>query len=216
MCGPAAPAAAGAATSATTAAATSAAMMNMMYISLAISAATSAVSFAAQQQQASQQASYQKKMGEAHNTAAEQNAKFATQEFIDQNAAENMSLIQKQEATSAEIQRIERKKKEAAGTAVASSEGAGQSLAFLLADYERQEARYKDTVRTQLEMDTVQRDNAVKGHRKTAVNRGKSQQGYIAQPINRPNPLGATLGFAGKAFQAYDTYSEHGKRKLFT
>jgi len=186
-------------------------MANMMYTSLAISAITSGTQFMMQNEQASQQASYQNAMSNQYNTAAEQNALFANQEFIDQNTAENIALMQKDEASSVEIQRIERERKEAMGTALASSESAGQSLNFLMNDYHRQEANYRNGVKSQNKMDRTQRDIAVKGYRKTAVNRGKSQQGYIAQPVNNPNPLGATLGFAGKTLNAYIDYTDRNR-----
>jgi hypothetical protein len=178
----------------------------MFWASMAVTAASTATNFYAQSEQANAQADYQSKMAEANNAATEQNAKMANQEYIDQTTAENIQLMQKQEATSIEMQRIQRERKEAVGTALASSEGAGMSLQFLMDDYYRQEANYKGNLQTQLDNDKASRDIAVKGYWRTAYNRGQSQQGYIAAPTSQPSALGAGLGFAGSALDTYGRY----------
>lgn len=187
----------------------------MFWASMAVTAASTAVNYQMQSEQAAAQASYQNKMAEAHNAAAEQNAEFAVQEYIDQTAAENIALLQKEEATSEEIQRIERERKEAVGTALASSEGAGQSLNFLLSDYYRQEARYRGSLKDQLDNDKVSRDIAVQGYWQTAENRGKAQQNYIPSPVNQPSALAAGLGFIGSGLNTYGRYSDNGKVNIF-
>lgn len=221
MCPPAAVPAAAAAGSAAagtgaaaTAAATTAAMTQMMYASLAISALTSGVGFMQQMEQSNAQNAYQKSMAEAHNAAAEHNADMAFQDMREQTTAEHIAQMQREEATAQEVQRIERERKEAMGTALASSEGAGQSMDFLMGDYMRQEARYRNSLKTQLRMDTVQSGISIDGFRRTAENRANGSQGYVPNPVSQPNPLSAIVGFGGKAFGAYDKYSEQGKYRI--
>lgn len=182
----------------------------MFWASMAVTAATTATSMYAQNEQANAQSKYQSEVAAANNAAAEQNAKMANQEYINQTTAENIQLMQKEEATSVEMQRIQRERKEAMGTALASSEGAGMSLQFLMDDYMRQEANYKGNLQSQLDNDKASRDIAVKGYWQTAYNRGKSQQGYIPSPVSQPSALAAGLGFAGSALDTYGRFRRDG------
>jgi hypothetical protein len=103
---------------------------------------------------------------------------------------------------------IERLQK--AGTAMASSESAGVSFENLMADFYRQEARYRDAMRQNLEMDAVQNDIAIQGLRREAKNRGSSFQRYIPSSVSRPSMIGAGLSIGASALDNYNRY--YGKK----
>ena len=187
----------------------------MFAMSMAMSAASATASYMQQNAIAESNNSYQSEQAKAYNEAAEQNAKIANSEYIEQAAAENIKQMQREAAASEEIQEIKREATEKAGTALASSEAAGANLAMLLEDFDRQEARYKDTVRQQLDMDSVQSDIAIKGFRDTAVNRGKANQRYVPKAHQGGSLFGALTTFGGGTLSAYDRYSRDKEGKLY-
>lgn len=221
MCAPAAPAAAPAVasaaggtaaaaggTAAAAAAAQAAAMSQMFYASLALSALSTGVGFASQMAQSSAQNSYQQQMAENANKAAQYNAEQAFESMNAQETQEHVGMMQDAENATEESARIQRERKSAMGTALASSEGAGQSLQFLLNDYKRQEGNYRSNLQAQLKRNTGQRSVAIQGYRRNAEARANATQGYVASPVSSPNPLSALIGFGGQAFNTYGQYQK--------
>jgi hypothetical protein len=214
-------AASGAAAGGGAAAASTITASQMFMYSLAIAAASTAANMAVQMEQANAMNAYQSEMADNYNETAVKNAELANKDYIEQTAAESIALMQKQEAAAQEEQRIQRERLQKQGTALASSEAAGQSLQFLMDDFMRQEARYKNSVRHQLELDTVQSNIAVKGFRDTAKNRGSASGRYIPKPVNSlgfASGIGAGLSIAASGLGAYGRYStrdpETGKYRL--
>ena len=204
-------AAVGGTTAGTTAAASTITASQMFMYSLAIAAASTAANMVAQSEQANAMNSYQSEMADNYNKTAVKNAELANKDYIEQTAAESIALMQKQEAASQEVQRIQRERLEKQGTAVASSEAAGQSLQFLMDDYHRQEALYRDSLKHQLDMDKDAYGISVKGFRDTAKNRGTASGRYIPKPVNFPNVgsmVGAALSIGSKGLGYYDQYKQ--------
>lgn len=182
---------------------------------LALSVASTAASLYGQAQNAEAQGKYQKAQAEEYNRSAQINAQNAIREQNEQSAAERTSQMQQEASASEETQRVQREKAEKMGTMMASAQGAGQSMEFLMADYERAEAQRKDVIRQQLEMVGVNSDFVVKSHRDRASARISTQPRYIAAPIAQPNYLAGALQIGGSAFNTYDKFSDGGKQDLW-
>lgn len=182
----------------------------MFWTAMAMSAASAGANYMMQSEQADAQAAYQSRMAEENNRAMMQNAQIANKNYVEQAAASNMELMQKQEAASVEMQNLQIERLQKAGTALASSESAGVSFQNLMADFYRQEAKYRDAMRHNIEMDSVQNDIAIQGFRREAKNRGSSFQRYIPSPVSRPSMIGAGLQIGSSAFSHYGKYASKG------
>lgn len=182
----------------------------MFWTAMAMSAASAGANYMMQSEQANAQAKYQSRMAEENNRAMMQNAQIANKNYVEQAAASNMQLMQKQEAQSAEMQNLQIERLQKAGTALASSESAGVSFENLMADFYRQEAKYRDAMRHNIEMESVQNDIAVQGFRREAKNRGSSFQRYIPSPVNSPSLIGAGLQIGSSTLDNYNRY--YGKK----
>lgn len=178
----------------------------MFWSAMAMSAASAGANYMMQNEQANAQASYQARMAEESNRAAIANANAANKNYIEQAAAANMQQMQKQEATAQDIQDLQIERLQKMGTAVASSESAGVSFENLMADFYRQEARYRDAMRRNLEMDAVQNDIQIQGLRREAKNRGSSFQNYIPSEVSRPNIFQAGLSIGASALDNHYRY----------
>ena len=182
----------------------------MFWSAMAMSAASAGANYMMSSEQAQAQASYQSKMAEENNRAMMQNAQIANQNYVEQATAANMQQVQKQEATSQKMQDLQVERLQKMGTAVASSETAGLSFDNLMADFYRQEAKYRDSMKQNLEMDSVQNDISIQGFRREAKNRGSSFQRYIPSPVSRPSMIGAGLSIGASALDNYNRY--YGKK----
>jgi hypothetical protein len=184
----------------------------MFWTAMAMSAASAGANYMMQQEQANAQADYQRAMAEANNQAMLQNAEIANKTYVEQAAAANIELMQQQEATAEEMQNLQIERLQKAGTAVASSESAGVSFENLMADFYRQEAKYRDAMRHNLEMEAVQNDIQIQGFRREAKNRGSSYQQYIPSPVSSPNLLATGLSIGASAVNnQYKYFSKKGK-----
>ena len=178
----------------------------MFWSAMAMSAASAGANYMMQNEQDNAQASYQARMAEESNRAAIANANAANKNYIEQATAANMQQMQKQEATAQDIQDLQIERLQKMGTAVASSESAGVSFENLMADFYRQEARYRDAMRRNLEMDAVQNDIQIQGLRREAKNRGSSFQRYIPSEVSRPNIFQAGLSIGASALDNHYRY----------
>lgn len=174
--------------------------------SMAMAAASTGVSYMQGQEQANARAEYQARLAKENQRAMLQNAEIANKTYVEQAAASNMQLMQKQEAASAEIQDLHIEALQKAGTAMASSESAGLSFDSLMADFYRQEARYKDSILHGYEMDSVQNDIQIQGFRREAKNRGSSFQRYTPSKVSSPSLLGAGLSIGASALENYHRF----------
>jgi hypothetical protein len=178
----------------------------MFWTAMAMSAASAGANYMMSSEQAQAQANYQSRMAEENNRAMMQNAQIANKNYIEQATAANMQQMQKQDQTAKEMQDLQIERLQKAGTAMASSESAGVSFENLMADFYRQEARYRDAMRQNLEMDAVQNDIAVSGFRREAKNRGSSFQRYIPSSVSRPSMIGAGLSIGASALENHSRY----------
>ncbi len=174
--------------------------------SMAMAAASTGVSYMQGQEQANAQAEYQARVAKENQRAMLQNAEIANKTYVEQAAASNMELMQKQEAASEEVQDLHIEALQKTGTAMASSESAGLSFDSLMADFYRQEARYKDSILHGYEMDSVQNDMQIQGFRREAKNRGSSFQRYTPSKVSNPSLLGAGLSIGASALENYHSF----------
>ena len=175
----------------------------MAMASFVIGAASSVASGVSASQQAKAQAQYQEEQAAEYARVNELNNKAAAQEYVEQSAAERMAQMQEQDKASRDAQEVQKEALQKKGEMLASTNASGLALDFLMADYERQEANERDTIRHQYEMSSVSSDVAIRSYRDKAQNRINSQQNYIAAPStynSGMNVLGTALGIGGAAF----------------
>lgn len=180
--------------------------------SLVIGAASSIANGAAQYQQAQAQAAYQEAQAAEYARAAELNNQAAIREYTEQSAAERISQMQEQEAASQQAQDVQKERLQKQGTMMASTNAAGMALDYLMADFEREEASRKDSIRQQYEMSAVGHELNLSSFKDKAQNRINSQQNYIAQGStfnSGLNTLGTMLGIGNAAVGAYDKWDKY-------
>ena len=169
----------------------------------AVSALGSAVSYVGAQEQSNQQAAYQNRMAEERNRQMLENAESANDAAIEEYYQQNLRQQQEAEAASDEVQRVQIEKLQKMGTAIASSDG---QLGALYADFQRQEANYKESVRRNFDMTTLQILQQKRTTEAKAQDRINSVTPYISQPISGPSLLGLGMG-VGKA--GINGYAHH-------
>lgn len=186
-----------------------------MGVGLAISAATAAFNAHQQGKAAEANAEYQGEMQQMYKEVAEKNAKMAIQEYGEQSAAENVALGQSQEAAAREKLQIRKERLQKMGTAMASSEAAGQALQYLMGDFYRQEANYREAVTRQYDLDKVNTGIRKGNARAVANNRGQSYQRYIGQDTPGPNLMATALQIGGSALNSYAQATDYGRVRLW-
>lgn len=180
--------------------------------SLVIGAASSIAQGAAQYQQAQAQAAYQEAQAAEYARTAELNNQAAVKEYTEQAAAERISQMQEQEAASQQAQDVQKERLQKQGTMMASTNAAGMALDYLMADFEREEASRKDSIRQQYEMNAVGHELNLASFKDKAQNRINSQQNYISQGStfnSGLNTLGTMLGIGGAAVGAYEKWDKY-------
>ena len=93
------------------------------------------------------------------------------------------------------------------------------ALDYLMADYEREQANRKDSIRHQYEMNSVGHELNLSSFKDKAQNRINSQQNYITQGTSfnsGMNTLGTILGIGGAAVGAYDKYDKYNRHTDIT
>ncbi|WP_298996900.1 hypothetical protein [uncultured Desulfovibrio sp.] len=178
---------------------------------MVIGTATSLASAEQQRQQAEAQSEYQSAQAAEYARASNLNNKAAVQEYANQSAAERITQMQEQAATSEKIQETQREALEKKGTMLASTNAAGGALTMLMADYDRQEGVRKDSLRQQYDMNAVSHEINIAGMRDKAQNRINSQANYVSPGVNSPNTFLTTALGIGSA--AVDAYGQHLKYK---
>lgn len=181
-------------------------------LTLALSAAGTVAGFAAQQQQASAQRDYQNAQAKENARANELNNKAAVQEYVEQSAAERIKQMQDQQSTALEEQKIQKEALQKQGTMLASTNASGIALDMLMADYQRQEASEKETVRQQYKNSTLESAINISGYRDRAQNRINSQQTYIAPGVNNPSLAGLAIGLGSAGLNGYNTYELYNRK----
>lgn len=177
-------------------------------LTLALGAASTVASYVGQQQQASAQAAYQNTQAKESARANDLNSKAAISEYVEQSAAERIKQMQEQQATALEEQKIQRETLQKQGTMLASTNASGIALDMLMADYQRQEANEKETVRQQYRNSTVESAINISGYKDRAQNRVNSQSTYLAPGVNNPSLAGLAIGLGSAGLNAYTTYNK--------
>lgn len=165
-------------------------------------------------QQAEAQASYQSAQAAEYARVSDLNNKAAVQEYANQAAAERITQMQEQQATSEKIQETQREALEKKGSMLASTNAAGGALNMLMADFDRQEAVRKDSFRQQYEMGSVGHETNIASMHDKAQNRINSQASYIAPGVSSSNSfLTTALGIGSSAVTAFGQYDKYSTKR---
>src|SRR3546814_897671 len=181
----------------------------MMIASTAITAAGAAASVMGQKDSAAQQRAYQNALAVQRNQQIEENRKLAVNSYIEQSKQLDAADAQKDAAAQQDIAESARQAAQARATArVAAGEAgvSGLSVDSLLADYHRNEARYRDAVKHNREGEKAQLKLEKGGLRSQAEARIQSIRPYIASPIQQPDYLGAALRVGSGVLGAGERY----------
>lgn len=171
-----------------------------------IAIASAVTATVAQSNAASAQANYQQKQAEANTEYYSQNAQAALRSNADEQAAINLQTQESQQHASQEVQDIQLERMRKQGTAEASSISMANGL---LADFARQEAVYKDSVKANMDMTMLQ-----SGIRKSSVaaeaqDRINTVRPYTPSPVAQPNYIGAGLGVVSSGLSIYSDYKKN-------
>jgi hypothetical protein len=182
--------------------------------SMVIGTATTLASAEQQRQQAESQAEYQTAQAAEYARVSDLNNKAAVQEYANQSAAERITQMQEQAATSEKIQETQREALEKKGTMLASTNAAGGALTMLMADYDRQEGMRKDSLRQQYDMSAVSHEINIAGMHDKAQNRINSQANYVSPGVSSSNSfLTTALGIGSSAITAYGYYDKYSNKR---
>lgn len=165
----------------------------MMAANIGLSMMSTMMNYAAQQQAASAQAAY---INQANNAAIDS--------YYRESMAQNLRIQEEQEATSEDLQNLIIERKQKMGEYIASSQSAGLSFSNVLADYMRQEARYRDSAYRNLELKERQSKLNIEGMRAKTNSRINSN---MSTALPQPSLFAAGLDIAGSTLSAYTTFS---------
>lgn len=165
----------------------------MMAANIGLSMVSTMMNYAAQQQAASAQAAY---INQANNAAIDS--------YYRESMAQNLRIQEEQEATSEDLQNLIIERKQKMGEYIASSQSAGLSFSNVLADYMRQEARYRDSAYRNLELKERQSQLNIEGMRAKTNSRINSN---MSTALPQPSLFAAGLDIAGSTLSAYTTFS---------
>lgn len=165
----------------------------MMAANIGLSMMSTMMNYAAQQQAASAQAAY---INQANNAAIDS--------YYRESMAQNLRIQEEQEATSEDLQNLMIERKQKMGEYIASSQSAGLSFSNVLADYMRQEARYRDSAYRNLELKERQSQLNIEGMRAKTNSRINSN---MSTALPQPSLFAAGLDIAGSTLSAYTTFS---------
>lgn len=166
----------------------------------AVGVLSAASSYVGMEQQASAQAAYQNQLAEQRNQQMLQNAESANEAAREEYYQEGLRQQQEAEAASDEIQSIQTEKLQKMGEAIASSDG---SLGALYADFDRQEAKYKESVRRNFDMTTLQILQQKRMTNAKAQDRINSMTPYIPEPVQGGSLLGLGVGIGKGVLNGY-------------
>lgn len=165
----------------------------IMAANIGLSMMSTMMNYAAQQQAASAQAAY---INQANNAAIDS--------YYRESMAQNLRIQEEQEATSEDLQNLIIERKQKMGEYIASSQSAGLSFSNVLADYMRQEARYRDAAYRNLELKERQSQLNIEGMRAKTNSRINSN---MSTALPQPSLFAAGLDIAGSTLSAYTTFS---------
>lgn len=177
--------------------------MALTGLSIVTSAAGSIVGYMGQAQQASAQAAYQQQLVVSRNEQIAENNRLANESYLQQASQLRLRQQQEDEKASQDIQQTQKEAAQARARArVATGEAgvSGLSVDGLLSDFYRQEDVFRESVRRNREIGSLQTTEDIKGFRAQAEGRIASIRPYIPEPVVRPNFLGTALEIGVNTF----------------
>lgn len=164
---------------------------NMFASSFGLKSATSVIGLAGQMAAA-----------QAQNSAAEATALSAVQSYENQMSMERLRLNQEAKASAKEAENLMIERRQKVGEVMASSMGAGQSLDALIYDYNRQEARYRNTLDMNMQWRRDQANENAKGYYSQAKARVESARAS-ASNFGLLDVAGFGINVLGGALDSY-------------
>jgi hypothetical protein len=152
---------------------------------------------------------YQTRMEQARDKQIEENYQLSVQSANAQYRALQDRSSQEGEAATQKTLEQAREGAAARSRALAAAGEAGVSglsVNALLTDFMGQEARYRESVATNLGYSKDQLASEMEGVRAQAQGRIASIQPYMRQPVDSPNYFGAAMRVGGNALDAYNKY----------
>lgn len=178
----------------------------MAIATVAVSAASAGVNYVAQSQQAEAQAQAENQRYAETERYRKENAESAQRAFAE-NAAQ-LRIGQSQEAVvrSEEAQRIDRERRTARGTLLASARTSSLGLDMLLQDVGRGAGRAISGLNTQALFDDQQTEQEITGARMQTLDAINSVRPYVRNPVSQPSKLGLAVDLAGAGLSGANTY----------
>lgn len=188
------------------------AVLIVAIIGVVIAAASAGWGLYQQSQQTKAQNKYQDAMADQRDQQIEDNYALSVSSA---NAQYRQLQERQQQETDAAAQKIQEgniQGAKAVSTArVAAGEAgvSGLSVNNLLNDFMAQEARYRNSVSTNLGYANSQLEAQKQGIHAEATGRAQSIQPYIKEPVAKPDYVGAALRVGGAATSAYSGYLQY-------
>jgi hypothetical protein len=173
---------------------------------VAVSAASAGAGLYMQSEQAAEQSDYQRRLMQARESEIAENYRLSLESMNVQNRALQERSVQEGEAASMEQQRNAREAAKAVSTArVAAGEGgvSGRSVNALMSDFIAQEARYRESLNTNLDFARDSIDYEMESNKLIAQGRSSAIKLYQPAKIDQPSYLGAALKIGGAGMEAY-------------
>jgi len=173
---------------------------------LTIAGAAAITSGVAKQRAAVAQANYQRQLAEARNQQIAANNALVEQAYNNQVNQSNLKQQQEDVQASQKINQanIQTLQAEARARVSAGESGvSGVSVDALMADFERQDAVYRDSVRYNRELNALQSRTDLESVRAQATGRAQAIQPYIPSPVEGNNWWATGLTIAQQNAQAW-------------
>lgn len=179
-------------------------MCEPLSVAMAVTAALSAIaSYTSQKSAADAQEDYNDQMTKQQNNYMKANAEASNKAYFNDMQQEGLRMQQTAEASSEELQALQRDTLQAAGTAQAS--GANNAV---MTDIFRNQARASGQIKTNLAWEQEQSKMNLKSMQANALNRIRAVRPYIPTPVNQPNRLGLVAGLGGAATTGFAHYRQ--------
>jgi hypothetical protein len=179
-------------------------------IGVVLTAASTAYSLYAQSQQTAAQNKYQQRLAENRDKEIESNYELSVasanrqyRDLQERQQQESEAAAQKLQAGAVEGGEARSRALTAAGEAGVS----GLSVNALLSDFMGQEAKYRESVKTNAGYANDQLRQEMEGVNAQASGRIASISPYVKQPVETPNYFGGAMRVGGSALDAYTKYT---------
>jgi hypothetical protein len=179
-------------------------------IGVVVAAASTAYSLYQQSEQVGAQNEYQRRLAVSRDDQIQRNYELAVSSANNQYRQDQTRQLQEQEAASQKLgqSRVEGMEAQSKALTAAGEAGvSGLSVKALLNDFMGQEAKYRESVKTNAGFQVDQLQEEMQGIRASAEGRINSVSRYVKEPVATPNYFGGAMRVGGSALDAYTRYN---------